>query len=43
MGKLGGEDAEFFAEYFERVCIAKGKLGKDGVEYDPYTSLTSGR
>jgi len=39
MGKLGGEDAEFFAGILKDLQ-AKGKLGKDGVEYDPYTSLT---
>jgi alanyl-tRNA synthetase len=39
MGKLGGEDAEFFANILKDLQ-AKGKLGKDGVEYDPYTSLT---
>lgn len=41
MGKLGGEDAEFFANILKDLQ-AKGKLGKDGVEYDPYTSLTVG-
>jgi len=35
MGKLGGEDAEYFAGIL-RDLQAKGKLGKDGVEYDPY-------
>ena len=35
MGKLGGEDAEFFAGILKDLQ-AKGKLGKDGVEYDPY-------
>ncbi|MBI3167032.1 MAG: alanine--tRNA ligase [Chloroflexi bacterium] len=35
MGKLGGEDAEFFAGIFKDLQ-AKKKLGKDGVEYDPY-------
>jgi alanyl-tRNA synthetase len=39
MGKLGGEDAEYFANILKDLQ-AKGKLGKDGVEYDPYTSLT---
>ncbi|MBM4426604.1 MAG: alanine--tRNA ligase [Chloroflexi bacterium] len=39
MGKLGGEDAEFFANILKDLQ-AKGKLGKDGVEYDPYTSPT---
>ncbi|HSG41845.1 MAG TPA: alanine--tRNA ligase [Anaerolineales bacterium] len=37
MGKLGGEDAEFFAGIL-RDLQSKNKLGKDGVEYDPYTS-----
>jgi len=37
MGKLGGEDAEFFAGIL-RDLQAQGKLGKDGVEYDPYNS-----
>jgi alanyl-tRNA synthetase len=37
MGKLGGEDAEFFANILKDLQ-AKKKLGKDGVEYDPYTS-----
>ncbi|NOH02231.1 MAG: hypothetical protein HND47_09875 [Chloroflexi bacterium] len=36
MGKLGGEDAEFFAGILKDLQ-ARGKLGKDGVEYDPYT------
>jgi len=36
MGKLGGEDAEFFAGILKDLQ-AQGKLGKDGVEYDPYT------
>jgi len=35
MGKLGGEDAEFFAGILKDLQ-AKKKLGKDGVEYDPY-------
>jgi alanyl-tRNA synthetase len=35
MGKLGGEDAEFFAGILKDLR-AKKKLGKDGVEYDPY-------
>ncbi len=35
MGKLGGEDAEFYAEILKDLQ-AKKKLGKDGVEYDPY-------
>ena len=37
MGKLGGEDAEFFAGILKDLQTKK-KLGKDGVEYDPYTS-----
>ncbi|CAG1008888.1 alanyl-tRNA synthetase [Anaerolineales bacterium] len=37
MGKLGGEDSEFFAGILKDLQ-AKGKLGKDGVVYDPYTS-----
>jgi alanyl-tRNA synthetase len=36
MGKLGGEDAEFFAGILKDLQ-GKGKLGKDGVGYDPYT------
>ncbi|NJC95630.1 MAG: alanine--tRNA ligase [Anaerolineae bacterium] len=35
MGKLGGQDAEFFAGIL-RDLQAKKKLGRDGVEYDPY-------
>lgn len=37
MGKLGGEDAEFFAGILKDLQHAK-KLGEHGVEYDPYTS-----
>jgi len=37
MGKLGGEDAEFFADILKDLQ-GRGKLGKDGVGYDPYTS-----
>ena len=37
MGKLGGEDAEFFAGILKNLQ-ASGKLGEHGVEYDPYTS-----
>ena len=37
MGKLGGEDAEFFAEILKGLQAEK-KLGANGVEYDPYTS-----
>jgi alanyl-tRNA synthetase len=36
MGKLGGEDSEFFAGILKDLQ-AKKKLGKDGVGYDPYT------
>ncbi len=38
MGKLGGEDSEFFANIF-RDLQSKNKLSKDGVAYDPYNSL----
>ncbi len=37
MGKLGGEDAEFFAEILKDLQ-SKKKLGANGVEYDPYNS-----
>ncbi|MFN8382777.1 MAG: alanine--tRNA ligase [Anaerolineales bacterium] len=37
MGKLGGEDSEYFANILKDLQ-AKKKLGKDGVEYDPYNS-----
>jgi len=37
MGKLGGEDAEFFAGILKDLQHAK-KLGEHGVEYEPYTS-----
>jgi len=37
MGKLGGEDAEFFAGVLKDLQKHK-KLGEHGVEYDPYTS-----
>jgi alanyl-tRNA synthetase len=37
MGKLGGEDSEFFANIFKSLQES-GKLGPNGVEYDPYTS-----
>jgi len=37
MGKLGGEDSEYFANILKDLQ-AKGKLGKAGVEYDPYNS-----
>src|SRR5574339_576962 len=37
IGKLGGEDAEFFAGIFKDLHKKK-KLGEHGVVYDPYTS-----
>ncbi len=37
MGKLGGEDAEFFAGILKDLQ-AGNKLDANGVEYDPYTS-----
>ena len=37
MGKMGGEDAEFYAGIFKQLHHDK-KLGEHGVEYDPYTS-----
>ncbi len=37
MGKMGGEDAEFFAGILKDLQ-AKKKLGPSGVEHDPYTS-----
>lgn len=37
MGTLGGEDAKFFTEVLKNLQ-AKNKIGRDGVEYDPYTS-----
>ncbi len=37
MGKLGGEDSEFFANILKDLQ-AKKKLGANGVEYDPYNS-----
>lgn len=37
MGKLGGEDAEFFARILKDLQ-SKKKLGANGVEYDPYNS-----
>ncbi len=37
MGKLGGEDAEFFAEILKELQ-AKQKLSAAGVEYDPYAN-----
>jgi alanyl-tRNA synthetase len=38
MGKLGGEDAEYFANILKDLQ-SKKKLGANGVEYDPYNSL----
>ncbi|MBI5352657.1 MAG: alanine--tRNA ligase [Chloroflexi bacterium] len=43
MGKLGGEDSEFFANILKDLQSGRGgvtppKLGKDGVIYDPYNS-----
>ena len=35
MGKLGGEDSEFFAGILKDLQ-SSGKLGPSGVEYDPY-------
>ncbi|HEX8992790.1 MAG TPA: alanine--tRNA ligase [Anaerolineales bacterium] len=37
MGKMGGEDAEFFAGIL-RQLQQQGQLDERGVEYDPYTS-----
>ncbi len=37
MGKLGGEDSEFFANILKDLQKKK-KLGANGVEYDPYNS-----
>ena len=37
MGRMGGEDAEFFAGIL-RELQRKGRLDERGVEYDPYTS-----
>jgi alanyl-tRNA synthetase len=37
MGKMGGEDAEFFAGILKELQ-RKGRLDERGVEYDPYTS-----
>jgi len=43
MGKPSGEDSEFFANILKDLRAGKGgvtpPLGKDGVEYDPYSSL----
>ena len=40
MGKLGGEDAEFYAQIY-RELQRKGRLDDQGVVYDPYNSLTA--
>jgi len=37
MGKIGGEDSEFFANLLKDLQ-SKNKLSKDGVVYDPYSS-----
>jgi alanyl-tRNA synthetase len=37
MGKLGGEDAEFYAGILKQLQ-RKGRLDDKGVQYDPYTS-----
>ena len=41
MGKLGGEDAEFYAGIVKELQ-RKGRLDDQGVQYDPYTSLLVG-
>ncbi|MGA2488974.1 MAG: alanine--tRNA ligase, partial [Anaerolineales bacterium] len=38
MGRMGGEDAEFYSGIIKGLEKA-GKLGKDGVEYNPYERL----
>ena len=38
MGRMGGEDAEFYAGIFKELQAA-GKLGQDGVAYNPYEWL----
>ena len=38
MGKMGGEDAEFYAGILKELQKA-GKLGKEGVAYNPYEWL----
>ena len=38
MGKMGGEDAEFYSGIIKDLRKA-GKLGKEGVEYNPYDWL----
>ena len=40
MGRMGGEDAEFFAGILKELQRL-GRLGEYGVEYDPYTSTRS--
>ena len=40
MGKMGGEDARFYAGIVKELQKA-GKLGKDGVEYNPYEWMQS--
>ena len=35
MGRMGGEDAEFYTGIMKELSKA-GKLGKDGVAYNPY-------
>ena len=40
MGKLGGEDAEFYAGIY-RELQRKGRLNAQGVEHDPYRSLSA--
>ena len=37
MGKMGGEDAEFFSGILKELQ-RKGRLDERGVEYDPYTA-----
>ena len=37
MGKMGGEDAEFYAGILKDLQTKK-KIGANGVEYDPYNS-----
>jgi alanyl-tRNA synthetase len=37
MGKIGGEDSEYFANILKDLQARK-KIGASGVEYDPYTS-----
>jgi alanyl-tRNA synthetase len=35
MGKMGGEDVDFYSQVLKDLQ-EKGKIGKDGVAYDPY-------